>query len=177
MKYKRFEELPVWQAAVDYALLVFKFTVIADLGGFGDTKVQLERSALAISNSVAAGFERGAAGDLLEHLYKARGACSESRSILSMCETIPRFSNFRSELSNLKARAENISKQLYGWTEGLRNAPMKGNTFSGPKDDRFARDWEFDCDLEMDEMRRHHLEMLRRRAAETAMMRTVEEGS
>ena len=53
MKYKNFEELPVWQAAIEFALKVSEFTDKADFRGFGDTKNQLERATVSISNNIA----------------------------------------------------------------------------------------------------------------------------
>lgn len=46
MKYSAFEELPVWKAAVAFALRVFEFTNKADFRGLGDLRNQLERAAL-----------------------------------------------------------------------------------------------------------------------------------
>ena len=59
MRYTRFEELPVWQAAIEFAIKVFEFTVKADFKGVGDVKNQLERAAVSISNNIAEGYERG----------------------------------------------------------------------------------------------------------------------
>jgi four helix bundle protein len=56
LKYKNFEELPVWKAAIEFALKLFEFTNAADFRGFGDTKNQLERAAVSISNNIAEGF-------------------------------------------------------------------------------------------------------------------------
>lgn len=170
VNYKRFEELPVWQAAVDFALLVFKFTNIADLHGLGDTKSQLERSALSISNNIAEGFERGTNAELINFLYIARGSAGESRSMLTLCEQVPRFSNFKSEISNLKLKGENISKQLHGWIESLKNSKIKGSKFLTNKErERIAYDKQYEeFDAEMEEFRRQHLEMLRRRQEDTA---------
>jgi four helix bundle protein len=114
MKYSRFEDLPVWKAAIEFALNVFDFTNRADLTGLGDTKNQLERAALSISNNIAEGFERGTTADLIYFLHVARGSAGESRSILRMCEGLTRFSDLRSEISDLINRAINISKQLHG---------------------------------------------------------------
>lgn len=179
MKYSRFEELPVWQAAVDFALLVFKFTNIADLRGLGDTKNQLERSALSISNNIAEGFERGTPVELINFLYIARGSAGESRSMLSLCERVPRFSNFKSEISNLKGRGENISRQLHGWIETLKDSDIKGNIFLTRKDrERMERNEEFaEFDAQMEEFRRQHLEMLNRRSAESAIRCSEEESA
>lgn len=68
MKYSTFEELPVWQAAIRFALNVFEFTSKNDFRGLGDTKNQLERAALSISNNIAEGFERGTTNELINFL-------------------------------------------------------------------------------------------------------------
>lgn len=114
MKYSAFEELPVWKASIAFALDIFKFTERADLGGLGDTKNQLERAALSISNNIAEGFERGTTTELIYFLYISRGSAGESRSIMRLCESLDRFSNFRSENSNLRGQAVSISKRLHG---------------------------------------------------------------
>lgn len=49
MKYRNFEDLPVWNAAIEFALKLFEFTAAADLRGVGDLKNQIERAAVSIS--------------------------------------------------------------------------------------------------------------------------------
>ena len=126
MKYSVFEELPVWNTAVEFALQVFAFSDAADFRGSGDTKNQLERAALSISNNIAEGFERGSTTELIQFLYIARGSAGECRSMLRVCERSEKFSNFRSEISDLIGRSANISKQLHGWLESLKNTDIKG---------------------------------------------------
>ena len=74
MKYSSFEELPVWQASIQFALKVFEFTNKADFRGFGDTKNQLERAAVSVSNNIAEGFERGTTVELIYFLYISKGS-------------------------------------------------------------------------------------------------------
>jgi four helix bundle protein len=78
MKYSNFEELPVWKAAIQFALRVFEFTSKADFRGLGDTKNQLERAALSISNNIAEGFERGSTKELINFLYFSIGSAGEA---------------------------------------------------------------------------------------------------
>ena len=82
MNYKSFEDLPVWQASIDFAIRVFEFTNNADFRGVGDVKNQLERAAVSISNNIAEGFERGTNTELINFLYIARGSAGECRSML-----------------------------------------------------------------------------------------------
>lgn len=53
------------KAAIEFALKLFEFTNQTDFRGFGDTKNQLERAAVSISNNVAEGFERGSNKELI----------------------------------------------------------------------------------------------------------------
>lgn len=169
MKYSTFEELPVWNAAIKFALDIFEFTGKADFRGLGDTKNQLERAALSISNNIAEGFERGTTSELIYFLYVSRGSAGESRSMLRMCEGLDRFSNLRSEISNLIGLAVNISKQLHGWLESLKNSEIKGVKFLTERErDRYEKkrqqDLEFEeFDRQMAEFKVRHEDWLTRR--------------
>lgn len=155
MKYKTFEELPVWQAAIELASRVFAFTRDCDFRGFGDLKNQLERSTLSISNNIAEGFERGTTKELIAFLYISRGSAGEARSMLRLCERETHFSNFRSEISDLIGRAVNISKQLHGWLESLKNTEIQGVKYLTEKEKkRFEQNKEFEeFDREMEQFR------------------------
>ena len=168
MKYSSFEELPVWKASIEFALDIFDFTNRADFRGLGDTKGQLERSALSISNNIAEGFERGTTNELITFLYISKGSCGESRSILRLCERVPKFDNFKSEISNLINKAQIISKQLNGWLESLKNSNIKGVKFLTEKErERIKKDKEFEeFDLQMAQFREELAERLRQRDEE-----------
>ena len=172
MKYLNFEELPVWKSAIEFALRVFDFTNQADFRGFGDVRNQLERATVSISNNVAEGFERGSNTELIQFLYIAKGSAGECRSMLRLCESSPRFSNFKSEISNLISRVINISKQLNGWLESLKNSKIKGSKFLTQKErDRIAQDKEFaEFDRQMEDFRRRHAQWLDHRLGEPPVL-------
>jgi four helix bundle protein len=165
VKYSRFEDLPVWNASITFALQVFEFTEKTDFRGLGDTKNQLERAVLSISNNIAEGFERGTTTELIHFLYIARGSAGESRSMLRLCEGLSRFSNFKSQISNLIGMAVNISKQLHGWLESLKNSEIRGVKFLTEKErvrlETTREQVEFD--REMAEFKKRHEEWLIRR--------------
>lgn len=100
MKYTRFEDLPVWKAAIEFALKVFEFSGQTEQSfrGLGDTKNQLGRAALSISNNIAEGFERGTTAELIHFLYISKGSAGESRSMLCLCERLKQFNDFKSEI-------------------------------------------------------------------------------
>jgi four helix bundle protein len=53
MKYNRFEELPVWKAAIELAIGVFNLTARSMFRRYYSVRNQLERSAMSVSNNIA----------------------------------------------------------------------------------------------------------------------------
>ena len=120
MKYKRFEELPVWQDAIELAVRIYDITARPQFKGYYSIKDQLERAAVSISNNVAEGFERGTTQELITFLYISRGSSGETRSVLCLCDRLARFVDLKSEISDLRARATSISRQLRAWCDSLQ---------------------------------------------------------
>jgi four helix bundle protein len=125
MKYERFEDLPVWQAASTLAVRVFTLGERTPLCRHRSLRDQIER-ALSVSNNIAEGFERGTTNELLAFLYIARGSAGEVRSMLCVMDRMPVFSDLKSEISDLKSLAESISRQLRGWAQHLQDTPIRG---------------------------------------------------
>lgn len=154
MKYERFEQLPVWQAAMELAHRVYAVTEHGAFSMDGDLRSQLRRAALSVSNNIAEGFERGTTAELLSFLYIARGSAGEVRSMLHFCEryeriahSISQISNSKSQTSNLETQssdlkshtsdlkskisdlvslAESCSRQIRGWADSLQNSAIAG---------------------------------------------------
>ncbi len=126
MKYKSFEDLPVWQAAIELARHTYAFTEHQAFRGHAGLRDQLERAALSVSNNIAEGFERGSTNELLAFLYIARGSAGEVRSMLCLLDRIPSFSSLKSAICDLKSNCLSISRQLYGWIEQLKNSDITG---------------------------------------------------
>lgn len=136
MKYKRFEDLPVWKDAIELAVRVFALTARPIFRRYRSVRDQVERAAMSVSNNIAEGFERGTTQELLTFLYIARGSCGETRSVLWLCDRSPGFENLRSEISDLRSRAESISRQLRAWAGSLQNTEIKGTRYLTDKSRR-----------------------------------------
>jgi four helix bundle protein len=133
MKYERFEQLPVWNAAIGLARGIYGLTARREFRGHGSLRDQLERAAVSVSNNIAEGFERGTTQELLTFLYIARGSAGEVRSMFCLIETLPNFENLKSEISNLKSAAEAVSRQLRGWADALQNSKITGQRYLNEK--------------------------------------------
>ena len=133
MKYSRFEELPVWNAAIKFAESIYQFSSDPSWSGHGSLRDQLERATVSFSNNIAEGFERGSTQELLTFLYIARGSAGEVRSMLCLLERLPRFSDLKFQISNLKSASEEIARQLRAWAEKLQDSPIKGQRYLNEK--------------------------------------------
>lgn len=129
MKYSRFEELPVWKAAIQLAASLFALTANRAFARQPSLRNQVERAAVSVSNNIAEGFERGTTQELLNFLYIARGSAGEVRSMLCLLECLPAFCDLKSEISNLKSSAEGVSRQLRGWADSLQHSPIRGQRY------------------------------------------------
>ncbi|MGO9271612.1 MAG: four helix bundle protein [Terriglobia bacterium] len=133
MKYERFEQLPVWQAAIDLAAAVYAMTEKPPFRRHHSLRDQIERAAVSVSNNIAEGFERGTKQELLTFLYIARGSAGEVRSMLCLLEKIPVFAELESGILNLKSSVESISRQLGAWVRTLRDSDIKGERYVNEK--------------------------------------------
>ncbi|MGH9930770.1 MAG: four helix bundle protein [Pyrinomonadaceae bacterium] len=129
MKYSRFEELPVWNDAIELAVRVFTLTTYPAFRRYGNVRDQMERASMSISNNVAEGFERGTTQETLTFLYISRGSAGETRSVLCLCERLPGLGDLKSEISDLKTSAEKISRQLQAWCKSLQNSDIRGQRY------------------------------------------------
>ena len=85
MKYKRFEDLPVWQAAMTLCERIFSVTEDKAFSRKGDLRSQLQRAAISVSNNIAEGFERGTTRELLMFLYITSRAGRQARCARCFC--------------------------------------------------------------------------------------------
>src|SRR5262245_6598365 len=136
MKYRRFEELPVWKDAVELAVRTFALTAKSCFRGHAGTRNQLENAVLSISNNIAEGFERGSTQETLNFIYIARGSAGETRSMYHFLHQAPGFEELRPELPNLIGRAEGISRQIRGWADSLQNTDIRGQKYLTDKSRR-----------------------------------------
>jgi len=126
MKYERFEDLPVWKAAIDLAQRIYTLTRDRFFSQPGDLRDQLRRAALSVSNNIAEGFERGSTAELIAFLYIARGSAGEVRSMLHFIDRSPDAGHLKSEISNLRSLSESCSRQIRAWADNLQNTDIKG---------------------------------------------------
>ena len=139
MLYKRFEDLPVWNAAIDLAVGIYALTSRPEFNSRYSLKDQIERAAVSVSNNIAEGFERGTNNELLAFLYISRGSAGEVRSMLCLLERVTSFKALSADIKALKQKAESCSRQLKAWAQSLQDSDFKGERHVNEKTKRAAQ--------------------------------------
>ena len=138
MKYTCFEELPVWQQAIDLAVSIFELTAKPCFKFHSGTRNQLENATVSISNNIAEGFERGTTQETLTFIYIACGSSGEVRSMLRFLYRASVFSEIRQDVSSLIPQSVSISRQLRSWADSLQNSDIRGQRYLNERSRQIA---------------------------------------
>ncbi len=76
-----FEDLQVWQLAMELGVSIFRLFESCRNFSLRD---QIQRAAISISSNIAEGYERGSNNEFVQFLYYAKGSCGEVRSQLQL---------------------------------------------------------------------------------------------
>ena len=126
MKYKRFEELPIWQDSRIfvqniYRLLSTNKTLKSDFSLCD----QLKRASYSVMLNISEGFERGSNKDFSHFIDFAKGSAGEVRAILYILLDNKHIGS--EQFSKLQSDIENISGQLSSFKQYLvKNNFKKG---------------------------------------------------
>jgi len=82
MAYKSFEDMRVWQKAMDLAVEIFRLTENLPRKEDYGLSSQVRRSALSVAGNVPEGLGRKHTKDKLNFYYDSRGSLAETKSHL-----------------------------------------------------------------------------------------------
>lgn len=118
MKYRTFEEMPVWQKAMDLATKVFGLTeTLPAKEDYGLTS-QIRRSALSVSGNIAEGFGRNHSKDKMKFYYNSRGSLTETNSHLIYGQRVGYFG--QPYFEDLSVLIQEVWKELNSLISALR---------------------------------------------------------
>ncbi|MBM2817963.1 MAG: ribosomal protein [Parcubacteria group bacterium] len=118
MKYKRFEELPIWQEARVFVTSAYNLIkTSAGLKKDYSLSDQFKRASYSIMLNIAEGFERGSNKDFAHFIDFSKGSAGEVRCILYIMldnkyikEEI--FRDFCEKIENISGQLSNFKKYL-----------------------------------------------------------------
>ncbi len=118
MVYNSFEEMPVWQKAMELAVSIFKLTEkLPKKEDYGLTS-QIRRSALSVSGNISERFGREHTKYKLIYYYNSRGSLSETKNHLIYGQRVEYFTE--SEFEEHGKLIKEIWKELNSLINSLK---------------------------------------------------------
>lgn len=116
MEYNSFEEMPVWQKAMDLAVKIYSLTERLPKKEDFSLTSQIRGSGLSVSGNIAEGFGRKHTKDKLKFYYNARGSLAETKSHLIYGHKVGYFNKVEFEQNS------NLIKEIWKELNSLINS-------------------------------------------------------
>jgi four helix bundle protein len=110
MGYKSFEDMPVWQKAMELAVKIFNLTENLPRKEDYSLTSQIRKSSLSVSGNIAEGFGRKHTKDKLNFYYHSRGSLAETKSHLIYGRRVGYFD--KKDFEDLSNCIDEIWKEL-----------------------------------------------------------------
>lgn len=119
MKVNSFEELQIWQKAIEIGVKIYHLADQTPLKNDYKSRDQLIGSAVSISNNIAEGFEYNSRVQFIKFLGYAKGSAGELRSQLALLVEVNRVP--KEEYLRLKEELIGLSRQIMALITYLKN--------------------------------------------------------
>ena len=123
LKTKTFEDLLVWQKAMNLVESVYRECQNGPLARDWGLRDQLQRTAISIPANIAEGYERGFHKEYLRFLAIAKGSAGELRCLLQVGQRVRHLDKDKSR--DLAYQATEISRMLKGLMQSLQQGAVK----------------------------------------------------
>lgn len=125
MKYKSFEELPVWKDAVEVAKEIYLLTNTGKFEKDYILKDQIRRAVISITSNISEGFERSNNNEFIRFLLIAKGSVGEVKSQLYFGFVLGYLD--KDVFNNFNSKLEVLAKQIGSFISYLKNQKSEGN--------------------------------------------------
>jgi four helix bundle protein len=124
MKVTRFEDLEIWQLAIELYKFVFKITSEGPFSRDFKLRDQIRASSGSVSDNIAEGFERGGNKEFVQFLFVAKGSCGETRNQSYRAF----YSNYISQntLNELLRQTDTVSRKTANLIKSLKSSEHRG---------------------------------------------------
>ncbi len=107
-KVEKYEDLDVWQNAIELSILIYEKLKLCKDYSFRD---QICRASVSVPSNIAEGFERQYNNEYIQFLYIAKGSAGEVRTQLYIGQKLNYFDE--KEALILQEKSRKISAQLF----------------------------------------------------------------
>lgn len=118
---RTFEDLLVWQKAIEFVKEVYLITGQGDLRRDFGLRDQMRRAAVSIPTNIAEGFERASRKEYLLFLNIAKGSAGETRSLFRVAMEVGYFD--KQTHDQLREKVLTLSRFLFNQIRSIKKHP------------------------------------------------------
>ena len=122
MKITCFEDLIIWQKAIEFAKEIYLLTERMGLKTDFGLKSQMRDASVSISTNIAEGFERRSRKEYLNFLNIAKASAGETRSLLYVALEVGYID--RDEMENMRGKARFLSGSISNHMKAISKADI-----------------------------------------------------
>jgi len=88
MKYKKFEELPIWKLTLEITKIIYDLTSNSKWCKDFGLRDQIRRAIISVSSNIVEGFEKSNNNEFIRFLRMSKGSVGETRNQLYIALTV-----------------------------------------------------------------------------------------
>jgi len=113
MKFKKFEELPIWKLALKITKIIYDLTAKGKFSKDFNLRDQIRRAIISVSSNIVEGFEKNNNNEFIRYLKITKGSVGEVRNQLYIALSINYITTKEFEETN--KMLEDLANQIGGF--------------------------------------------------------------
>ncbi len=110
MKYRKFEELPIWKSSLEITRIIYDLTANLKWSKDFGLRDQSRRAVVSISSNLVEGFEKNNNNEFIRYLRMSKGSVGELRNQLYIALSVKYISN--DEFQEINKRLEVLAGEI-----------------------------------------------------------------
>jgi len=123
MKYKKFEELPIWKLTLQITKIIYDITSVDRWSKDFGLRDQIRRAVISISSNIVEGFEKNNNNEFIRFLKMSKGSAGEVRNQLYIALEVNYIN--KEKFKEINNKLEDLAGQIGGLIVYLQNLRQK----------------------------------------------------
>jgi len=117
MKFKRFEELPIWKPSLKMTKEIYDLSAKKEFAKDFSLREQIRRAMISVSSNIVEGFEKNNNNEFIRFLKIAKGSVGEVRNQLYIALAVRYIT--KEEFKKANHDLEDLARQIGGFIQYL----------------------------------------------------------
>ena len=113
MKYKRFEELPIWQTAIEITKIIYDLSANSKWSKDFGLRDQIRRAIISVSSNIVEGYEKNNNNEFIRFLRMSKGSVGEVRNQLKISLVVGHIN--QKEFEETDKKLNDLASQIGGF--------------------------------------------------------------